>query len=108
MGHQQIKMEESEVANSLGNKIKEAGDSVRELKLKKADKAAIDSAVKELLALKIEFKAANGVDWVPEGGAPAPRSSKTKKTDKEEKKKEEPKKMEEKDESSGLKKQTRL
>ena len=31
-------MEESKVANSLGNKIKEAGDSVRELKLKKADK----------------------------------------------------------------------
>jgi len=103
-------MEESEVANSLGNKIKEAGDSVRELKLKKADKAAIDSAVKELLALKIEFKAANGVDWVPEGGALAPRSSKTKKTDKckKEEKKKEPKKMEEKDESSGLKKQTRL
>jgi len=107
--------EKSGQDNSLGAKIKEAGDKVRDLKAKKADKAAIDSAVKELLALKAEFKEANGVDWVPEGGAPAARPSKPaaqaakpKKAEKKEEKKKEPKKVEEKDESSGLKKQTRL
>jgi len=68
--------------DALGAKIKEAGDKVRDLKIKKADKDAVDSAVKELLALKAEFKAANGVDWVPEGGAAAPRSSKPKKAEK--------------------------
>ena len=87
--------------DALGAKIKEAGDKVRDLKIKKADKVvsfliyselnlyknfyiqdAVDSAVKELLALKAEFKAANGVDWVPEGGAAAPRSSKPKKAEK--------------------------
>ena len=90
-----------------------------------------------MLALKAEFKAANGVDWVPEGGAAAPRTSrpsppadsKPKKSEKvrlnmtsvfsriycksfiffqKEEKKKEPKKVVEKEESSGLKKQTRL
>merc|ERR1712107_861555 len=47
------------------------GDLVRKLKTEKADKAAIDEAVKKLLALKADFKAATGSDWKP-GAAPAP------------------------------------
>ena len=45
--------------------IKAQGEAVRQLKADKADKAAIDEAVKKLLALKGEFKAATGVDWKP-------------------------------------------
>eukprot|EP00092_Neocalanus_flemingeri_P024203 GFUD01026250.1.p1 GENE.GFUD01026250.1~~GFUD01026250.1.p1 ORF type:complete len:741 (-),score=338.37 GFUD01026250.1:91-2313(-) len=45
--------------------IKEQGEAVRNLKAEKADKAAIDEAVKKLIALKGEFKAATGADWKP-------------------------------------------
>jgi bifunctional glutamyl/prolyl-tRNA synthetase len=41
---------------------------VRDLKGKKADKAEIDAAVAELLALKAKFKEATGHDWKPPSG----------------------------------------
>jgi len=49
----------------LDAKIKAQGDVVRKLKTEKADKAAVDAAVKELLNLKAEFKSATGSDWKP-------------------------------------------
>jgi len=55
----------------LGAAVAAQGDLVRKLKTEKADKAAIDEAVKKLLALKADFKAATGSDWKP-GAAPAP------------------------------------
>merc|ERR1712142_205340 len=45
--------------------IKDQGEAVRKLKAEKADKASVDDAVKKLLALKAEFKAAAGFDWKP-------------------------------------------
>jgi len=52
-------------AAEIDAKIKEQGDKVRELKGSKADKAAVEAAVKELLQLKAEFKAETGGDWKP-------------------------------------------
>ena len=73
----------------LNSQIKSAGDKVRDLKTNKAEKvyglffirqmqmyiqivlffsfqqAVIDAAVKELLALKAEFKSVSGKDWSP-------------------------------------------
>ena len=51
--------------NDIEGKIKTQGDKVRELKSAKAEKSAIDEAVKALLALKAEYKAASGKDWKP-------------------------------------------
>jgi len=45
--------------------VRGQGETVRKLKTEKADKAAVDEAVKKLLALKAEFKAATGNDWKP-------------------------------------------
>merc|ERR1712071_139947 len=59
----------------LNSQVKAAGDKVRDLKAKKAEKAVIDVAVKELLALKAEFKSVSGKDWSPNMSptpAPAP------------------------------------
>ncbi|XP_043238760.1 bifunctional glutamate/proline--tRNA ligase-like [Amphibalanus amphitrite] len=56
---------------ALSQKVAEQGDKVRQLKSSKADKATIDAAVKVLLALKADYKAATGQDWKP-GAAPAP------------------------------------
>jgi len=44
---------------------------VRKLKTDKAAKPEVEEAVKKLLALKAEYKAATGSDWKP-GAAPAP------------------------------------
>ncbi|XP_050407010.2 bifunctional glutamate/proline--tRNA ligase [Patella vulgata] len=52
--------------SSLNTDIKNQGDKVRDLKAKKADKAKIDEAVKELLRLKAEFKGVFGKDWKPD------------------------------------------
>ena len=52
-------------ADDIEAKIKAQGDKVRELKSAKAEKAAIDEAVKALIALKAEYKAATGKDWKP-------------------------------------------
>ncbi|SPP82759.1 blast:Bifunctional glutamate/proline--tRNA ligase [Drosophila guanche] len=48
------------------------GDKVRDLKTAKADKTTIDAAVKTLLALKADYKAATGTDWKPGTTAPVP------------------------------------
>jgi hypothetical protein len=45
--------------------IKAQSETVRKLRADKSDKAAIDEAVKTLLALKAEFKAGTGVRWKP-------------------------------------------
>jgi bifunctional glutamyl/prolyl-tRNA synthetase len=60
--------------DEISNKIKEVGESVRNLKLQKAAKDEVDKAVKSLLELKAEYKKVSGQDWVAEGGA-APRSA---------------------------------
>merc|ERR1712168_229831 len=52
-------------AAQLDAAIKDQGEAVRKLKAEKADKASVDDAVKKLLALKAEFKAAAGFDWKP-------------------------------------------
>merc|ERR1712106_507034 len=49
----------------IESKIKAQGDKVRELKTSKAGKPDIDEAVKTLLGLKAEYKAAAGKDWKP-------------------------------------------
>ena len=66
--------------------IKVQGEAGRKLKVDKADKTAIDEAVKKLLELKGEFKTITGGDWKPtdqkkevkgkENKAPAPTSVK--------------------------------
>jgi len=55
----------------LGAAVAAQGDLVRKLKTEKAAKPEVDEAVKKLLALKAEYKAATGSDWKP-GAAPAP------------------------------------
>ncbi|KAH8337466.1 hypothetical protein KR059_010928 [Drosophila kikkawai] len=54
------------------SQITAQGDKVRELKAAKADKATVDAAVKTLLGLKADYKAATGSDWKPGTTAPAP------------------------------------
>ena len=41
------------------------GDAVRALKAAKAEKAAVDAAVKELLSLKAKYKEVTGIDYAP-------------------------------------------
>ena len=55
----------------LGAAVAAQGDLVRKLKTDKAAKPEIDEAVKKLLALKADFKAATGSDWKP-GATAAP------------------------------------
>ena len=52
-------------AGDLNEKITKQGDVVRVLKTQKASKADIDTAVKTLLDLKAQYKAATGQDWKP-------------------------------------------
>merc|ERR1719394_1957026 len=52
--------------DDLNASIKNQGDKVRKLKADKASKAEIDEAVKQLLSLKADFKAATGSDWTPD------------------------------------------
>merc|ERR1719477_337334 len=58
-------------ADNLNAAVATQGDLVRKLKTEKAAKPEIDEAVKKLLALKAEYKAATGSDWKP-GATPAP------------------------------------
>ena len=51
--------------DAINDQITEQGNKVRDLKGKKADKAEIDSAVAQLLALKNQYKEATGKDWKP-------------------------------------------
>lgn len=50
---------------TLYNKVAAQGDLVRDLKSKKAAKEDIDAAVKQLLALKAEYKGKTGQDYKP-------------------------------------------
>ncbi|KAL1373620.1 hypothetical protein pipiens_018566 [Culex pipiens pipiens] len=56
---------------AINAKIVEQGNTVRDLKTKKAAKPDVDAAVKLLLDLKAQYKAATGKDWKPEAAAPA-------------------------------------
>jgi len=64
--------EPSKEVVEIDNKIKEQGDMVRKLKAEKADKSAVEAAVKELLSFKAEYKKLAGKDWKPAAsGEPA-------------------------------------
>lgn len=52
---------------SLDAKITAQGNTIRDLKSKKAAKEAIEAEVKKLLSLKSEFKQVAGKDWDPKG-----------------------------------------
>lgn len=65
-----VKAETSAPSNDVNDKITKQGNLIRDLKTQKADKAKIDAEVKVLLALKAEYKAQTGKDWLP--GAIAP------------------------------------
>merc|ERR1712226_1378344 len=54
--------------NELGAKVAAQGVLVRQLKADKKPKEEIDTAVKALLALKVEYKNATGADWQPASG----------------------------------------
>ncbi|KPJ04684.1 Bifunctional aminoacyl-tRNA synthetase, partial [Papilio xuthus] len=57
-------------ASSLSEQITQQGDLVRSLKTAKADKQKVDEAVKVLLQLKAQYKAATGQEWKPGAAAP--------------------------------------
>ena len=57
--------EASNAGDQLNEEITTAGNKVRDLKSKKAEKSEIDACVKELLALKAKYKEATGKDWKP-------------------------------------------
>lgn len=58
--------------SDLNEKINQQGEIVRNLKTQKADKGDIDAAVKILLGLKADYKAATGQDWKPGTAVAAP------------------------------------
>ena len=79
--------------DQLNIEITAAGNKVRDLKTKKAEKAEIDSAVAVLLDLKAKYKAATGQDWKPPGGGESKKNESKKGGDGGgKKKKEQPKK----------------
>ena len=57
--------EASNAGDQLNEEITAAGNKVRDLKSKKAEKVEIDTAVATLLDLKAKYKAATGKDWKP-------------------------------------------
>lgn len=64
------KKDSSPPSNDLNDQITKQGNLVRDLKTQKADKAQVDGAVKVLLALKADYKAQTGKDWLPSTIAP--------------------------------------
>ncbi|XP_015252640.1 PREDICTED: bifunctional glutamate/proline--tRNA ligase isoform X3 [Cyprinodon variegatus] len=58
-------------ASGLYEKVAEQGEMVRKLKAEKAPKDQIDGAVKQLLALKAEYKQQTGQDYKPGSANPA-------------------------------------
>ncbi|KAG7236967.1 hypothetical protein INR49_032977 [Caranx melampygus] len=58
-------------ATGLYEKVAQQGEVVRKLKTEKAPKDQIDAAVKQLLALKTEYKEKTGQDYKPGMQAPA-------------------------------------
>ncbi|XP_063220918.1 bifunctional glutamate/proline--tRNA ligase isoform X1 [Bacillus rossius redtenbacheri] len=67
--------------DSLGSKIAQQGDRVRQLKADKADKNVVDAEVKALLALKFEYKELTGAEWKPTTVQPSPEELDKKITD---------------------------
>ncbi|XP_069089977.1 bifunctional glutamate/proline--tRNA ligase isoform X3 [Pleurodeles waltl] len=59
---------------SLYDQVTAQGDLVRDLKAKKAEKAEVDAAVKQLLSLKAEYKQVTGQDYKP-GNPPEVKSA---------------------------------
>ncbi|XP_028256961.1 bifunctional glutamate/proline--tRNA ligase [Parambassis ranga] len=57
-------------SSSLHERVAQQGEVVRKLKSEKAPKDQVDAAVKQLLALKAEYKEATGQEYKP-GAAPA-------------------------------------
>jgi len=78
-------------SSDLAGKVEAQGNLVRQLKGDKKPKEEIDAAVKTLLELKAEYKAATGTDWKPAGGAPKKQEKQKKAATKEVKAKEKPK-----------------
>ncbi|XP_037342526.2 bifunctional glutamate/proline--tRNA ligase isoform X3 [Pungitius pungitius] len=62
-------------ATGLYEKVSEQGELVRKLKGEKASKDQVDAAVKQLLALKTEYKQQTGQDYKPGLQAPGSQSS---------------------------------
>ncbi|KAJ8980177.1 hypothetical protein NQ317_011422 [Molorchus minor] len=60
--------------NTLLQKIASQGDKIRDLKTKKADKAAIDAEVKILLSLKTDYQTLTGKVWKPGTVAAVPKA----------------------------------
>ncbi|XP_069029580.1 bifunctional glutamate/proline--tRNA ligase isoform X1 [Embiotoca jacksoni] len=58
-------------ATGLYEKVAEQGEVVRKLKTEKAPKDQVDAAVKQLLAVKAEYKQQTGQDYKPGSQAPA-------------------------------------
>uniref|UniRef100_A0A8C3A5D3 Bifunctional glutamate/proline--tRNA ligase n=1 Tax=Cyclopterus lumpus TaxID=8103 RepID=A0A8C3A5D3_CYCLU len=65
-------------ATGLYEKVSEQGEVVRKLKVEKASKDQVDAAVKQLLALKAEYKQQTGQDYKP-GAAPVQNKDKNRK-----------------------------
>ncbi|XP_071403653.1 bifunctional glutamate/proline--tRNA ligase [Centroberyx affinis] len=61
----------SDSASCPFTRVSQQGELVRKLKAEKAPKDQVDAAVKQLLALKAEYKQATGQEYKP-GAAPAP------------------------------------
>ncbi|XP_041107038.1 bifunctional glutamate/proline--tRNA ligase-like isoform X7 [Polyodon spathula] len=57
--------------------VAQQGELVRKLKAEKAPKDQIDAAVKQLLALKVEFKQKTGLDYKPGMAPPSPAPTQT-------------------------------
>jgi len=69
----------------LDEKIRSQGDEVRKLKAAKAEKAAVEAAVKTLLELKAQYKTATGADWKPPAAAGGDKKAEKEKKGKENK-----------------------
>ncbi|XP_072930120.1 bifunctional glutamate/proline--tRNA ligase [Epargyreus clarus] len=98
---------------ALAAEVAKQGDVVRDLKTKKADKATIDAEVKKLLELKAKYQAETGAAYAPPVQAKEAKPKEKPKEKKEKKegkaaKAKEPSPKPAKDESSGVKKVTRL
>uniref|UniRef100_A0AAQ5YRA3 Bifunctional glutamate/proline--tRNA ligase n=1 Tax=Amphiprion ocellaris TaxID=80972 RepID=A0AAQ5YRA3_AMPOC len=72
-------------ATGLYEKVAEQGEVVRKLKTDKAPKDQVDAAVKQLLALKAEYKQQTGQDYKPGLQAPAKDKNRKERENKSEK-----------------------
>ncbi|XP_050528952.1 bifunctional glutamate/proline--tRNA ligase [Daktulosphaira vitifoliae] len=99
---------DSNQESQLHSRVTEQGDKVRQLKSSGASKDAVSEAVKELLALKTEYKQVTGKEYQADSqkNQPTPTPSVQKKTEK--KKKPDPAPAPATPKESGVKKVTRL